>query len=231
VKNRLLAFDLDDTLYPEKEYVMSGFKAVSHLLERDFGIREIFPGLVKTFNNGERKYVFNVTFDRLGIEYDEKLIRIMVDCYRGHDPNIKPFNDVVPILHFMKERHTLVMVTDGYHEVQKKKVKTLEIGHFFDKIVFTDEYGGEYWKPSLKVFQMVMDDFSARGNECTYVGDNINKDFFAPNKLGWLTILIEREEGLYSDIVKNDDFSPKIRISSLFELNEVLNDEDRNSAI
>jgi len=206
MRKLLVAFDLDDTLYPEKNYVFSGFKAVSQLMKNHLGINNIYPELVKTFNMGERRKIFNFTLERLGIKYNEVLIQKMVDCYRKHFPNIKPYNDVVPTLRHLKNKYTL------------------NIDRFFKKILYTDEYGRAYWKPNLGAFQIVMEYFSVSGDNCVYVGDNIEKDFFAPKQLGWETIQIKRKNGFYSnsDIFINKDFAPRVRIHSLLELKKIL---------
>jgi len=218
----LIAFDLDDTLYPESDYVLSGFKAVSQLMKNQFGMSNTYQEFVKTFGMGERKKTFNIALRRLGIEYNEELINEMVNCYRKHFPDIRPYNDVVPILKYLRQNNTLVLITDGYLDAQKNKIQALNIEQFFQKILYTDEYGKDYWKPNMRSFQMVMACFSVNNDECVYVGDNINKDFFAPNKLGWLTIQIKRKNGLHSDFIKNEEFTPKTKISSLLKLKEIL---------
>ena len=51
----ILIFDLDDTLYKEKEFVKSGFKAVSRYLHLKFKLNEkkIF---FTTFKNFKKKW-------------------------------------------------------------------------------------------------------------------------------------------------------------------------------
>lgn len=222
---KVIAFDLDDTLYPEKEYVLSGFNAVSELVKRRLGIEDFYSELVETFNGGERKKTFDTTLRRLGIESDEALIQDLVDCYRAHLPDINPYADVVPTLRHLTEKYHLALITDGNLQAQKNKVRALDIEQLFEKIVYTDEYGKDYWKPSSFPFQLVLEYFSVTGDECAYVGDNMEKDFIAPNKLGWLTVQIKREEGQYTGIVINDNRSPQVRIGSLKDLRKILEGE------
>jgi len=223
MKNWLVAFDLDDTLYPEREYVFSGFGAVSELVKRRFGIEDFYPELVKTFNGGERKKTFNATLKKCGIKYDNTLIRDLVNCYRAHFPNIKLYDDVVPTLQCLKRKYHLALITDGYLQAQRSKVRALNVERFFEKIIYTDQYGKEYWKPSRFPFQMVMEYFSAEGNECAYVGDNMEKDFIGPNRLGWLTVQIKRKERqYYENVFANDNQRPQVSIDSLTALEKVL---------
>jgi len=219
----VIAFDLDDTLYPEKEYVLSGFRSVAELVRRRFKVDDFYLELVKTFNGGERKKTFDATLERLGIEYDETLIQDLIRHYRAHFPDIKLFDDAVLTLQRLKKKHHLALITDGYLQAQKSKVRALNIERFFEKIIYTDQYGKEYWKPSRFPFQMVMEYFSVEGNECAYVGDNMEKDFIGPNRLGWLTVQIKRKEGqYYEDVSANDNYSSQVSIDSLANLEEVL---------
>jgi len=219
---KVVAFDLDDTLYPEREYVLSGFKAISELARKQLGIKGFYAELIKTFDGGEKKRTFDVTLKRLGIEYDEILIKSMVDCYRAHFPDIKPYDDVVPTLQHLRRKYHLVLISDGYLQAQRNKVRALGIEQLFEKIIYTDEYGKNYWKPSTFPYQRAMEYFSAEGSECVYVGDNVEKDFIAPNQLGWLTIQIKREGRQYKDILVDNNCGPQVTIDSLTALKKVL---------
>jgi putative hydrolase of the HAD superfamily len=219
---KVIAFDLDDTLYPEREYVLSGFRSVAELARRRFKVEDFYLELVKTFSAGERMKSFNATFERLGIEYDETVIQDLIRHYRAHFPNIKLFDDAVLTLQQLRKKHHLALITDGYLQAQRNKVRALNIERFFEKIIYTDQYGKEYWKPSRFPFQMVMEYFSVEGNECAYVGDNMEKDFIGPNRLGWLTVQIKGKDGQYLNDVNCDDCEPQVRINSLKELGKLL---------
>jgi len=226
---KVIAFDLDDTLYPEREYVLSGFRSVAELVRRQFKVEDFYLELVKTFSEGERMKSFNVTLERLGIEYDETMIQELIRHYRAHFPDIKLFDDAELTLQRLRKKHHLALITDGYLQAQRNKVRALNIGKFFEKIIYTDQYGKEYWKPSRLPFQMVMECFSAGGHECVYVGDNVEKDFMAPNRLGWLTVQMKKKEGEYYDNVPaNENCSAKVSIDSLANLERIL-DESRLS--
>jgi len=219
---RVVAFDLDDTLYPERDYVLGGFKAVSELIGKRLGIKDFYPELVKTFNRGEREKTFDAALEKLGIKPNKALIQDMVNHHRAHFPNIKPYADAVPTLKYLRQKHHLALITDGYLQSQKNKVRALNIEHLFERIIYTDEYGEDYWKPSSLPYKLVMEYFSAEGIECAYVGDNIKKDFIAPNKMGWLTIQIRREGGQHLNDIDNDKFKPQVRIDSLEDLKIIL---------
>lgn len=219
---KVIAFDLDDTLYPEKEYVFSGFKAVSELVKKRLGVEDFYPELVETFNESEKKKTFNVTLKRFGIKYDEFLIQNMVNCYRTHFPDIKVYDDVISTLDYLRREYHLALITDGYLQAQKNKVKALNIERLFERIIYADEYGKNCWKPSSLPYHLVMEYFSAKGDECVYIGDNMEKDFIAPNKMDWLTIQIKSKNRQCTTNIDDDSYRSKIRINTLKELKIIL---------
>lgn len=219
---KVVAFDLDDTLYSEKAYVLSGFKVVSELVQKRFGSEDFCLELLETFDGGERKKTFDATLKRLGIEYDEALIQDLVDYYRAHLPAIRLYDDVEPTLRSLRERYHIALITDGHLQAQRNKVRALNINQFFERIIYTDQYGKNCWKPSSFPFQLIMRHFSVIGDECAYIGDNIEKDFIAPNELGWLTVQIRREEGQYVNGIGSDDRKPWVRIDSLEDVERIL---------
>lgn len=224
---KVIAFDLDDTLYPEEEYVLSGFRSVAELMRVRFKVKNIYMELVKTFSEGERMRIFNATLERLGIEYDESVIQDLIHHYREHFPHIKMFDDALLTLQRLRKTYHLALVTDGHLQAQRNKVRALNIEKFFEKIIYTDEYGKEYWKPSTFPFQVVMDHFSVEGYQCAYVGDNVEKDFISPNKLGWLSVQIRRPEGLYYEhTAVNEYCRARVSIDSLLDLERVLTKGD-----
>ena len=48
-KNDVIIFDLDDTLYPEIDYVNSAFHEIAFLLEKNFGVENYFSTMVNYF--------------------------------------------------------------------------------------------------------------------------------------------------------------------------------------
>jgi len=59
-------------------------------------------------------------------------------------------------------------------------------------------------------------------HRCVYVADNLDKDFVAPNALGWLTIRIARPGGVYCDATCSETGQPAQTIQSLDELDPLL---------
>lgn len=216
---QVLVFDLDDTLYPECDYVKSGFEAVGQFLKSNLGVDGFSTIAYNQFLSGVRANTFNLVLDTLSVKYDDALITEIVNIYRNHFPDIKLFDDARETLPRLSKNYKLALITDGAFESQRKKIAALEIEKYFDFIVVTDELGKnrEFWKPNKKSFEMVSNFFSAPNSACVYIGDNSEKDFIAPNELGWSSVKIIREGAIHSSI-HSDERAPKLQILSLLEL-------------
>lgn len=49
-----MVFDMDDTLYEEKDYVKSGFKAIDDWMKRDFQVSGFYETALEVFHSGEK---------------------------------------------------------------------------------------------------------------------------------------------------------------------------------
>ena len=220
---KLVIFDLDDTLYPEIEFVMSSFRTVAKVISQDFGFDtdKIYILLIKAFEEN-RKFVLNRVLEYLKI-YNEDYLNRLVSIYRTHKPEIHLYKDAEEMLPYLKEHFLLGLITDGFPTTQKLKVQALNIERYFNSIIYTGEKGENYSKPSISPFIDMLNKFHIQPNEAIYIGDNIEKDFKGPKDLGMISIRILRENGIYRDsIAPRKDFEPDYTVSSLFDLGDLL---------
>lgn len=192
---RGVILDLDDTLYPEREYLLSGIRAVI-----EFGARRLrMPpeALQREFDlllaEAEGR---NALFDRLLRRFDAwspGLAATLVHVYRTHKPQLYPCPDVIPELRTLKRAGCLLgMVTDGPATVQRAKLEALEVASFFDALVFTDDLPPGCRKPSVVPFIVAAEMLGLRVQDCAYVADDPAKDFIGPRELGMRTVRVNR---------------------------------------
>ena len=183
-------FDLDDTLYSEKDYVRSGFKAVAAMFP---SVPEMAAQLWKAFENGLPAIDAVLVANDLAEHKKEAL-----HAYRSHMPEIEAYPGVRSMLERLRETKKLALITDGRPEGQRAKIKALGIGTLFDVIVITDELGGlEFRKPNDAAFRLVQKELSVPFEAMAYVGDNPRKDFIAPDKLGMRSVWFRNPDGIY----------------------------------
>ncbi|GAB6155704.1 HAD-IA family hydrolase [Desulfosporosinus burensis] len=218
-----IVFDLDDTIYPEEQFVFSGFNSVDTWLKAEFEIFGFQEHAKQIYGLGIRGNIFDQALVNLGVKCDPELIRSMVQVYREHSPYISAYEDAIWALDHFQGRYKMGLITDGYLMVQRNKVKALDIKDYFDTIVFTDVYGRENWKPSLLPYSIAKQELGCAHHDIVYVGDNPSKDFIGAKKLGWLTVQVSRTEGQYCNVqVPEENYSADFCIESLTDLIDVL---------
>lgn len=221
---KIIVFDLDDTLFPEREFVRSGFQAVGEWILNKYGVPGFFEVAWKFFAQGNRGKIFNLVLAEIGIEDNPQIIQELLQIYREHKPQISLFSDARWAIDYFKGHKKLAAITDGYLITQRNKVAALEIASSFEAIVYSDEYGRENWKPSPVPYLKVMELTGFQGSECVYVGDNPHKDFVTAKKLSWLTVQIDRQDGEYSKNRPTPGYEADRTILSLTELEAILSE-------
>ena len=213
---KAVVFDLDDTLYPEMEYVQSGFKAVSEYLLKK-GYQNCFSQLMDLFEK-DKKEVFNRLIEKNGLEIDAQ---DLIDIYRNHIPDIHFYEDVKPFIAYLKNNNIKIgIITDGRPEGQKAKLKVLNCYEIFDdNIIITDELGGiEFRKPNPLAFEKMAENLNLQYEEMIYIGDNPEKDFDISAKYPIKTVWVKRKDGIY--IQNNTNKIADYAICNFFDLYE-----------
>jgi len=219
-----IVFDLDDTLYPERDYVLSGFRAVAEWCEPRLEIprEQGYSKLCKLYTEGIRGDTFNRWLHLYGL--DEKLAPTLVQVYREHGPRISPFPEVPALLSGLHCRYRLGLLSDGFLGVQQRKFKALGLASFFDAVLFSDELGREHWKPKPKPFDEILLRLGVREpDRAVYVADNPLKDFLGARQVGMYTIWFRWVGGEYTHLEPPTEAHRAERlIRSLVELPELL---------
>lgn len=213
---------MDDTLFLEADFVKSGFYEVDNYFQKHFKIKGFFANAWKRFSQGQRNNIFDKVLVDLNFHDNNlKFVQELVSIYRSHKPNIELLDDAKWALDFLNSSYPLALLSDGYLYTQRNKINALGINQYFDRIYLTDYWGKENWKPSSYVFNIVQKDFEA-SDSFVYIADNPQKDFIATNKIGWQSIHIKRNAGIYSGISTPANGKPNIIINSLHELKDIL---------
>jgi len=223
-KWQAIIFDLDDTLYPERDYVSSGFQAVAAWVDKSLQIsrEEAYRELWDLFSQGVRGNTFNQWLDDRGIP-DGGRVKAMVNVYRSHDPDVKLYPGVRNLLEELRSNWALGLLSDGYLQVQKKKLAALDIEKYFDAVIFSDEWDREAWKPSPRPFLEALKRLAVQPQQAVYVADNPVKDFLGAREIGMATIRVCWEDGLYAHLEPpTPQHTPDYTIFRLDEIKELI---------
>lgn len=221
----VLVFDLDDTLYPERQFALSGFKAADRWAEAALGVTGLAADMTHLLDQGHLGELFRMALARRLPDHAPEQLAALIDAYRDHEPELVLFDDAAWALAHFAGRTKLGLITDGTHRVQAKKVEALGIAPHFQEIVYTHALGGRaFSKPHPRSYEVVEQAFGAHGDRLVYIGDNPSKDFIVPNARGWTSIMVERPEvrRIHARAVVADGGAPHHTIASLTELPSLL---------
>lgn len=217
-----LVFDLDDTLYLEREFVRSGFAVIDSWVNERFQRNGFFAAAWRCFEQGKRGRIFDEALAELEVPNARELVPEMIAVYRGHEPQIQLCPDARDILDWAAGRFHLAIITDGYAAVQRRKLQALGLEGRDIFSVVTDELGRDCWKPSPLGFRRVMERFGGEAFEFAYVADNPRKDFLAPKALGWRTIRIRRSSGEHCAYTASSEEEAEMTVGDLSSLRDLL---------
>lgn len=195
---RVVVFDIDDTLYLERDYVLSGFAAVARHVEDVYGCPEFAATCTRLFEQGARGDVFNRGLQELGLPVEPAAVRELVTLYREHTPDIQLLPDSLDLLGQLCGRRELAVISDGPLSSQQRKVHALGLSQWVDDVLLTDAWGRDFWKPHSRAFAAVEARFAVKGSDCVYIADNPHKDFIAPRARGWSTVRVRRPGALHA---------------------------------
>jgi putative hydrolase of the HAD superfamily len=213
----MIVFDLDDTLYKERDYLRSGCKAVA-LAAAEAGIISL--------TNAQQLFAQMPTADAFNeLSKISELFTIddILHIYRTHMPDIQLSAEVEKMLSFLQK--PLGIITDGRSVGQWAKIHALGLERYVspDDISVSEDIGADKRQPLA--FEKMMKRHSAE-SEFIYVGDNPLKDFHWPNIFGWKTIMLKDVDGvnIHKQSFENlpVDYLPQIVVNSIAELQYIL---------
>lgn len=217
MSNICVVFDVDDTLYLERDYVRSGFDAVGSWVHSNLGVGDFSSRAWQLFEAGQRDSTFQIVLQERGIIIKPELIGHMVNVYRNHQPAIKLLPDAEYCLSALKGRVELGLITDGPLVAQRAKCLSLGLYGVVKDIVYTGVWGEQFYKPHRRAYELFDSHYEKSRRRFIYVADNPVKDFQAPIALGWTTVRVRRHQGLYCAVDNQPDATPAAELENLWE--------------
>jgi len=208
--SRVVVFDIDDTLYLERDYVRSGFRAVGSWARRSLGVPDLADRAWAAFESGVRSTIFDAALTDVGVESTPELMARLVACYREHQPDITLLDDARACLEAAVADAAVAVITDGPLASQSAKARSLGLATWSQTTVFTETLGPGFGKPHQRAFELVEQSLGIEGDRCTYVADNPAKDFVAPHRRGWTTVRVRRPRALHYGVDGGEDIDHEV---------------------
>jgi len=197
-----LLFDLDDTLYPEKQHIFQGFWAVAQFFRSKYSLDgiKVYLELVFIFKDGSNKVFDDFLYGKNITENPLDLVNI----YRGAKRKLSLYSDVPENLKSLRDLgNKLILATNGRSEAQKEKIKNLKIEKYFDDIFILDDFGKEYWKPSVLIFNKIYNKYKGVLADYLFVG-NGQEDLEFAKKSGIRFVFVDRKNSVRKTEIRNE---------------------------
>ena len=188
-----LIFDMDETLYPERQFIRSGFRAVAVELEQLYGLPAnlAFGCLLRALREGKRQFALQSlcsTFD-----LPDTLVPHLVGVIRRHQPTLHlPAASVAALTRARADGWRLGVLTNGLPDVQARKVRALGLDLLVDAVVYAQEWGSGRGKPERDAFDVARNRLNTPAAETVFVGDDPWCDIVGARGAGLRTILLRR---------------------------------------
>ena len=215
---KVVVFDMDETLYDERQFVEGGLRAVADAMEERWQIAASMALRLmraELAHNG-RGRVFDVALEAFGRRARGDILHCL-SVYRGHVPQLRLYPDARRALRRLSQ-YSLYVVTDGTPRVQRAKARALGLYHLVDGVVATWHRGRRFGKPSPHAFHQIARREKATPHEIVYIADDPNKDFIQLKASGFKTVRLLR--GRFSTLRLSAAHEAGRKIRSLDEITE-----------
>lgn len=167
-------FDLDDTLYNEKTYLISAYKEIANYIYTKFNIDEIVVKefLIKEFFLKGRKNLFNKMINSFCLPKD--VIKDLLIILRNHtlSENIILFPEVESLIgQLITKRKSIFILTNGNVEQQKNKINQIRWNGTNKRIKFIFA-NNILPKPAPDGIFFILDEYNFKFEESVFIGDS-----------------------------------------------------------
>lgn len=183
--------DLDDTLYPQAEFLSLAWRAVAERGAR-YGLDPdaLVAALGADAAHGSaRGGVIDRAVARIGGSPTH--VPALLTAFRAvHPSRLTPYPGVAAALAELRGYVPLALVTDGEVAGQRRKLAALGLDGMFDIVVFSDRWGRERRKPHPRPFQEALRGLGVGPAEAVMIGDRPDKDVAGAAAVGMRAIRV-----------------------------------------
>jgi len=210
-------FDLDHTLWDFDKNSSFTFKKLFNLYDININLKSFLkvyePINLKYWKLYREDKIDKVnlrffrlkdTFDVLEIDISDSIINDLSDDYIKFLPT---FNYLImgslDILKYLHPKYKLHIITNGFQEVQRGKLKKSGISNFFDTVTNSEMVGVK--KPNRKIFDHALSAANTDIKSSLMIGDNLEADILGAKSIGIDTIFFNYHNVIFpKDIITID---------------------------
>ena len=122
------------------------------------------------------------------------------------------YREAPQVLDALGRRNRVSLLSNGPSDLQREKMRTLNIEDRFEHVVISGEVG--YSKPSREIFEELISRSGAEPHHVTYIGDNYMKDVVGALGAGLRAVWVNRD----GRQMPNHPLTPELTVRDLSEL-------------
>jgi putative hydrolase of the HAD superfamily len=178
IEARAVIVDLDDTLYPQADWLRGAWRAVAAAAPDNVDGNAFERELLAVAAEGSDKgRIIDRAIALANIPPDAIDVAALVAVFRAHAPaSLDCYDGALAALRSLRACVPVALLTDGVPETQRAKIRALGLREEFDAIVISDELGREFRKPHPAPFLEAAARLGVRPEHCAVVGDRVEKD-------------------------------------------------------
>lgn len=193
-------FDLDHTLWDFERNSSLTFEKILKDHKIDISLKDFLEVYVPTnlafwklyreekISKTELRYQrLKTVFDELGQYISDEVIHSLSNEYINH---LSSYNHLFPdtnmVLEYLRPKYRLHIITNGFQEVQEKKLLNSGIHHYFEHIIDSEMAGVK--KPNPIIFELALDKAKVHSSKSLMIGDNLEADIIGAKSVGFHTL-------------------------------------------
>jgi putative hydrolase of the HAD superfamily len=138
-----------------------------------------------------RREVVRLALAKAGIESLDLASKIAGVYSRERDIGTEPLPEAIDTVRWLRESGCrLALLTNGAADAQRRKISRFGLADLFDVILVEGEVG--FGKPDERIYRLALRELNVDPQNAWMVGDNLEWDVAAPQKLGLFTVWIDR---------------------------------------
>lgn len=156
---------------------------------------------------------FHRILTKLGVD-DYRLSLEMSGDYVALSPtkkNLLP--NAKPLLDYLKQKYPLLIITNGFDEIQSVKLSSSGIDSYFEKVITSEKVGHK--KPAKEIFDVALRHGNYTPQEVVMIGDNLNTDIKGAQNAGIDSVY-------FNPTKKPHNHTTNYEIQDLIELKSIL---------
>jgi len=162
-----------------------------------------------------RFYRLSDTFKELCVEVSDNQVNKLSIDYINH---LSDFNYLIPnaltILEEFNLNYNMHIITNGFKEVQNKKLEKSGLLKYFKTITISENVG--FKKPSKEIFLHAITRANAVIDNSVMIGDNFNADIIGAKNIGMKAVFYNFHK------IKEQQLDEVLIINNLLELKDIL---------